>query len=253
MKTRPRTLVYLAYTLLLIAISLPCQIMIRYGDMPWELAGIFSKLAPLNWVILSLAIFEAYLLWDASPWVWAVAPSFLVAVIWNNWLVATLGTPMLSIIACIASAVTVGIHAVMLQEQTRKVLTQPGLRWWKTPQRRRVTANATIYPTDGGELVSHVVDISESGVFLATPEKPEKRSTLPPKGLAAKLRMNKTLKVGTYCSIRLKLAKGLSYSCTARVVRQNESNGPYPAGFGLCFVSLTSQERRNLEGFIKAA
>lgn len=251
MKTRPKALTYLAFALVMIAASLPIQIMLRFGDMPWELAGIFSKLAPLNWAIIGLALFEAALLWDASPWVWFVAPTFMSAIIWNNWLVASLGTPEVSMLACGASLFTAAIHGVIMTTQTRTLLSHPGLRWWKTPERKKVTANATIYPTDGGELVSQVVDISESGVFLVTPEKPDRHSIPTSKGAASKLRMNKTLKVGSYCSIKLKLAKGISYSCTAKVVRQSSPNPHQPAGFGLCFVSMTSQEKRNLEGFIK--
>jgi hypothetical protein len=247
MKTRPKALTCVACVLIMVAASLPLQTMARFGAAPWELRTILSQLAPLNWVVIAFALSEAFCLYEASPWAWFMSIAFLCAVTWNNWLVATLEPGLWpALVTWAATGAVFALHGPLLSRNVRHILTHPHQRWWKTAPRRKLAADAIIYlEEEGAELFARMVDISETGVFISSP-----KIVL---GRSPQETPSRDLALGTYCAVRLRLESGGTFACTAAVVRQSEAKGEYPSGFGLCFVDLTRQEKRELAGILRAA
>lgn len=244
MRTRPRELTLLGVLLLLVAISMPLQILFVFGGSPFDFSSIAAKLAPLNWAVIFLSSVLAYLVFRASPLLLGVVPFFLGAVAWNNWLVASLGGEGEGLFPLLSTAGAFLMMGLLAFPNPRRVLANPRLRWWLTPPRRRVELEARVCPTLGGELIARTFDLSEGGAFIALRD-----------SFWASLRegSGRNLSVGTYCSVRLSLNQVSAFSCMAQVVRRGEPAGAYPEGIGIRFISMTPREKKTLLSFLRNA
>lgn len=242
MRSRPRELTFLALVLAGIALSFPLQIVWLFGDSLLDPGAIFCKLTPLNWLVMALAGLLSALLLYASRWVWLVSGIFVVATIWNNWLIAEVNGGSWAWIACLATVAVLASQVILLRPEVRRVLAHPELRWWRTPGRERVSVEARLCPVSGGELVSRTFDLSENGAFI---------------GIEAAAWLThhegsfRKITLGSYCNLRLKLNQTTSFSCTAQIVRRAAPCGNYPAGFGMRFVGVGVPERKVLHGFLR--
>jgi hypothetical protein len=242
MKARPRELTLLAIALIMIVVAYPAQIAVRFGDLPWEIGSIAAKLAPLNWACMILAVGNAVALYLASSWALFLTPVFLFTIAWNNTLVTALDPSIPWYLSCASTCATILLHSLMLSEPAFGVLTHPRSRWWLVPRRTRVSLDARITPVLGGVIFSKTFDLSESGAFISFQD--ATWGATRPASL-------KNIKVGSYCSIRLKLNDVSALNCSAEVVRKAPPAGTYPGGFGVRFVGLSVGERRALNAFLR--
>ncbi|MCM2279704.1 MAG: PilZ domain-containing protein [Oligoflexia bacterium] len=235
MFNRPRQFQLLAAILVAVAASFPVQVMVGYGYTLAEFDQLMAGLAPLNWLVFASALVHATLVYQASPLVLASTPLFLLAVVWNNWVAAAAGLNVSTAVAALATLGAFAVHLPLLQQAPRRVLANPRLRWWRTAKRRRASVTAIIRPVLGGEVRASTFDVSVGGAFLA---------------LGAE--MNRNLKVGSRCSIRLVLDQLHVIQCAAEVVRHAQPTGSYPAGFGVRFICLDDSQRKALSNFVDA-
>jgi hypothetical protein len=244
MRQRPRVFDLLALALLLVAFSLPVQVMLMFGHTPGEFTAIFNQLAPMNWVVAMLAVACAVAHWRASPTLWILSPLFILAVGWNNYLVAQAGLNFSWATTLLATGATLALHGLLLTPTARKVLLNPKMRWWLTAPRKRVQLRATIWPVLGGELLTSTYDVSEGGAFFSLEEASwTSRRTLSIKNLS----------VGTVCTLKMKLDSGRAIQCDAEVVRQAEPRGQYPGGFAVRFKSLSREDQKALAQLLRQA
>lgn len=246
MRTKPRKLDYLALFLLGVAFAMPLQIMILYEHTPLEVSAVFAKLAPLNWLVLVLAPLTAWFIYRASPLVLVAVPILTTVVIHNNWLVAEIGTDYSPLTVGLSTGAFLLAMGSLATRETRELLVNPGLRWWLTPRRKRMSIPVHVVVPGHGEYSfdSRTFDISETGAFLITGG-----------SLEALL---KNIGAGTNCSISLDLdkvqrGKGRSLQCRAEIVRAVEAQGAYPSGIGVRFIELGRDQRRALQEVVGAA
>lgn len=243
MRTRPIHLTALAIFLTVIAVFMPLQIMIQFGHTPMEWQAVLGKLSPLNWLFILSAASLAVSVLRASLWTWFFGPLFLAVTAWNNYMVGELALNYSSFQATVATAFVFAVAAGTLsQKQSRKVLINPGLRWWLTPPRKKARLRAVLWPTAGGEITSYTYDMSEGGAFVAIGT--EKRAALS-SGI-------RNLKVGTHCLLRIHIGDERVLHCHAEVVREmSERRGAYPSGIGVRFVQLSRSQRQAIAEFLE--
>jgi hypothetical protein len=190
------------------------------------------------------------LLLRASRSLWIGLPLYVGAVAWNNWLVASLqgGHGWLSAPHLSTLGLIVLLFGAFLSSSCRTALLQPSKRWWLTPCRKKVELDARICPVLGGEVLTKTFDISEGGIFLTIDHSvkwlgPRFRKASQPE---------ETLRVGSYCWLRIALNEVSALSCNAEIVRKADARGIYPAGIGLRFMGLTAQEKKTLTTFLNS-
>ena len=242
MKKRPKALLAVAGLMMGIAVSLPVQIMLMHGHNPLEILAVLAKLAPLNWAVMMIASAFGILAFRASRGMIYAAPAFIAITGWNNWVVGQLqpgatplGTGLISLAAAAAAALPFAIPSV------RRVLANPGLRWWRTPERKRVALIAKVRPVKGGEVSAVTFDLSESGAFIAT------EHAIWEDRLRTKLARARDRR---HCSLKVDLDPYRALHCIAKVIRHTEPRGNYPGGFALQFEGLTPDDRRMLARFL---
>lgn len=253
MKTRPRELTSLTVILIGIVVSLPLQIVWLFGDSIFDPSEVFSKLTPLNWAVMGLAVALIPITLRASSSFWIAAPLFLSTVAWNNWLVANVfeATHWDSPAYLSTYILTVIFAGVVISRASRTALTQPGKRWWLTPLRNRVSVTAKLCPVMGGEMNARTFDLSERGAFINLRDA---EWTPPSLRLAANQKETSgvsSLSKGSYCWLQLSLNNISALTCTAEIVRKADARGEYPEGVGLRFVGLSSRDKKVLTRFIK--
>jgi hypothetical protein len=262
MKTKPKHLNVLAAVILATALSLPLQIMLMYGHPPTEIAAIAAKLTPLNWMILFFCPMVAVLVYRASPLLVAAAPLLAGLVVYNNWFVGQVGINYSPWVTTAASVAFVGSLAAIFTSDVRKVLMNPKLRWWLTPERASIEVPVRLrvlngrYKSGREEFYTITFDISETGAFIPFGRergnvrelRPVNVPSIEPAGEAFTMR---NLTPGTQCYVCLNLGELAFIHCRAEVVRVANQHGKYPSGVGIRFLGLTGQEKRMISSFME--
>jgi hypothetical protein len=243
MKQKPKEFLFLALVLLVIGISLPVQVMILFEHTPLEVGAGIAKLAPLNWVVMILALLNSALVYRASPVVILTAPLFIFAVGWNNWLVAETGVNFSTPTAVAGLIGTIALHGLLLTKRARKALGNPSLRWWRSVPRRQIAVRVLVCPVLGGQLQSATFDLSMGGAFIEVSHANWASSG---NGSAAH-----GLQVGARCTIRLTLSQLSVLNCSAEVVRQTPGRGEYPGGIAVRFINLDNEQKSALAAYLK--
>jgi hypothetical protein len=244
MHKRPREFALLATALFLIAGAMPAQVALMFGHPPWEVLAILAKLAPMNWVVLALAITGALISLRAARALIGFVPLFVVAVAWNHWIIARSGLNHGPAALILSTMGVAALMSLLLFPEPLRVLRKPGLRWWQTAPRVKAQLPTVIWPVLGGEVVAETFDLSEGGAFIAwQASSTDVRSVV----------MLRNLRSGTHCSVRVVLGGERTLRCTAQVVRQAPAQGKYPEGFALRFIGLTHSERRMLARYVKTS
>jgi hypothetical protein len=213
--------------------------MIRFGIPPTDPGAIADKLAPLNWFAMIIGVVFAGLLYRASSMARILGPVFLLIIAWNNWLVASLDVDQESDFVYVGTFLVFLATSVLFLPEIRRVMSNPGLRWWLTPVRKRVKIAARVRPAQGGaELLAHTFDLSEEGVFIRVDNW----------GAAS----TRALSVGTHCAVALDLEPNRPINGIARVVRHANAIGKYPSGFAVYFEGLEYGDRARLRKFVRS-
>lgn len=218
--------------------------MVAYDYSPLEVEAILTTLAPMNWVVMGASIVHAGLVFRGSTLSIASGAFFLGSVAWNNWLVASAGLNYSVSATVLATLATMLTQAPLLKPQVRRVILNRGLRWWRTPVRKKAQLQAVVRPVIGGEMKSRTWDISEGGAFISMDKASWDQLQ---KGVP------ETLKIGSRCAVRLTLDQMNTIQCGAEIVRHATARGSYPEGFAVRFVNLDSQQKRMLSNYVQAS
>lgn len=233
MTTRPKRLTLLALVFVGLALSFPLQLFWVHEHSLGEWTAVFSKLTWLNYLIMALALVNAWAFLRASRWMGVGLPLMILAVLWNNYLVGRYGLDFKQSTTLLASLGFCLLCLPVVSDKVRYLLADPKRRWWLRPQRHRKKVEATLQPYVGQELLANSFDISSGGLFLS-PEVDQ----IP-------------LAVGELTTLHLRLSQTRRLKCEARVVRvAKEAVGDYPPGVGLEFVNLERQQRSQLRELI---
>jgi hypothetical protein len=225
MNKRPPLLTYLAFAFLLVALSLPAQIMWIYGHTFNELFAVTDKLTVLNWAVMLGCACVSYLLLGASPRLRWVAPALIAVVIVNNFFVGYYATDFSPWQCALSSCGFALLNAPLLTPKIRWLLQHPDRRWWLRAERKRVAIPIFIEGARLDSLRAQSFDISETGMFVP---------------------LESRVGVGDHITVRMKFGAFSHMKCQGRVVRRGEPKGTYPAGVGIEFTDLSWHQRREL-------
>jgi hypothetical protein len=232
MRTLPKPFVLMSLALVLVALCYPVQVMFIYGHSLTELVSIFSKLAPLNWVVILGCTWVSSLSYRGSRWTLAMFPLLTIAVAWNNWLVSQVGSDFGVINTSLATLGFASLGGFMFTAASWEVITHPEKRWWLRPERRAVAAPVFVIPKTGDAFRVETFDISRTGAFL-------------------KVRSGDALmRTGDRISLRLTMGALTVLRCEAKVVRKSDAKGMYPDGVGIEFLNLKGHETAELKKYL---
>jgi hypothetical protein len=242
MKQRALELKVLAAFLISMAVGFPIQIMLQYEHGPTELLAIGSKLTPLNWAVILLALVTAATAIEASRWIIVSAPAMIAAIAWNNSLFALVDANYTGFTASSGTLAVLLAHGVLLRPAPIKLLINPHLRWWRAASRLRVQMKTSIHPVTGGDITARAYDVSVSGAFYSL----DHVRWLTPSGTT----IPNQIVPGVRCALRLDLDRYQTIYCSGQIVRKTEPKGDKPAGFAVQFIGMSPGDRRKLGRFL---
>jgi len=242
MRNRPRILLILSGILVAIALSFPIQIWMRLDEVPLSFLFSLQAYSPLSLLVMITALFHARMIYDGSRTLVFSGALFTFLALWNNWLVAELDAFVDPALVWASATAVLCLNGIVFLPAVRKLLFNPGLRWWRTAPRTKVAIQAVLYPVLGGELRSRTFDLSLAGAFVPC-------DWVSGRAQEADAAI-KHMAVGNHCAVKLKLDTLTLINCTAQVVRRTTDSGQYPSGVGLKFVHLDSSQKQLLKSFL---
>jgi len=223
----------LAYAL--IALSFPLQILFLYEHPMSEIPQALSKLTFFNWIVIGALGCGSVLFYRGSTKMVPAAIAVTVLVLANNILVGVFGEDFQLWQTLGASVLFGSLHLSLRNEEVRKLIQQPELRWWRTAYRQKLRIPVILRTKNYHHLNFESFDISDTGIFIsATP------------GLVASL---KGLKLGEIAVLTMKFDTLTQIRCNARIARISEGGGQYPSGIGIEFVDLSAKDRKRIHRF----
>lgn len=255
MRTRPKHLVFYALMIIGVALSLPLQIIVLYGDSLLDLFSLAAKMTPLNWAIFYYSPLVAVTVFRASPLMMVSVPVLAALVGYNNWLVGEVGTDYSSGGTALASVVFCGSLFGIFTRDVRQLMFDPGQRRWLSAPRFRVEfpVRVRLLDEDGAvsrvEFLSLTWDVSETGMYIPLARE---------HGSVVELRSAPAIEAGVRCRVELKFSDGYLLECQALAVRverkeKDSPNAEYPPGMGFQFLGLSAREKRMISFYLKRA
>lgn len=209
-----------------IAISIPLQVIYDQG-----VSQIFQMLTVLNMMVMFLCITTSVAVFKLHNSLRYLLPLTFLSVVINNWWVGYVGLNYDLQQTSVANLMFWLLYGTLFEKNTRKVLLNPKLNWWKNCQRYRLEIPVVLISDKlEPKLIKKSFDISESGFFLTNFEEEE---------------LNQ-INVGENIDVSLQFDSVLRLRCEARIVRKCEQNGSYPAGIGLQFVNINSEMKSTI-------
>lgn len=224
MRSRPWSLSVLGVFFVMVCISIPVQIALRFEHSPADLYAIWIKISVLSRIIMVMCLVNAWLALSSRAALLVMSPLLTALVIWNNFLLSQYD-PAVTLAQTLAASVGfLIVSGLVFEPMARLVLSHPEKRWWRVARRRKVTLAAVVHAGDV-RFETRTFDLSTTGVFLAHPE-----GGTPGDGILANPAVIKDDPV----EILLRLPGGREMALRGEVVRQsNRAVGVYPAGFGV--------------------
>ncbi len=242
MKKKPWPFLFLTLFHLIVTVSMPVQIIVLYGHSLHEWEAIFSKLTLVNWAVMAVTLFCAFLAFEAHRWVRNATLLAIVIVALNNWIVATWSTDFASWVPLLGTLVFCLVQSVLLLPDVQRVLKYPEQRWWLSAHRQRSEFPIWIETSNRQAFQSVTFDLSLSGAFIPFTHVDSGGEMA--EGFPVPVRRGENILV------RLGLDSAEEIACRAEVVRRSASRGRYPAGLGLRFSGLDGLSRRRLKRYI---
>lgn len=215
---RPKAISALIVAFAAVAISLPVQIMIMYGHMPWEFQAIAAKIAPLNWAVMAGCLLHIPLLNRASKALYFTIPSLCLLIHFNNTVVAQYAHNFDATTTMMATLGFLCLTSLFLLPQAQYAVNNPKVRWWLIAKRHQVHMPAMVNleaATIKG-LRSETHDLSAGGAFVHC------------EGIKEEFQ-------GKDVVINLNLG-GRARAFKGRITRvARNARGSYPSGFGVQF------------------
>ncbi len=247
MKTRPKVFGLLALIMVGIVFAFPAQIIAIYGHGPDELSAVLSKIAPMNWVLIVLALVNIRFLLQASRILRVTMPLMALAVAWNNWIVASAGTDFAFSTVVIAAFAFVSLSSLLFTPAAREVIAKPEKRWWLNPKRKQIRLPVQIKTPAGRILHTCTHDLSKTGTFVTLDHIGRDLAFT---GLSQSL-----IKPGDMVNVHFTMGPHGSFGelyCKAKVVRKQHAEGTYPTGMGLEFADLKVGQRHTINRIVEA-
>lgn len=241
MSKRPKLLLALAWIIGAAVMSIPVQIMAIYGHGPDEILEVFDKMTGLNWMVLLSGIGAATCIAKASPWTRFVVPSFLLIAGVNNYFVGDFATDYSPMQANLATLGLVALNLPLLQPRIFQLLVHPDRRWWMVSKRQRVSVPVFIGGARNAALRAETFDISETGAFIPLATAQDHKYAIGKKG---------NLEIDEIITIAMTLGTLKQVRCEGRVVRMADARGSYPAGIGIQFMEMGTDEKRELKRYL---
>lgn len=211
-----------------VALSLPVQIMVIYGHSIAEWQAVAAKLTVLNWMVMLGTMVNAVMILRAERWTLYLTPMMFALVGFNNFLVALYAIDFAPWMTGAAFFSFLFLHMPLVTESNLRLLKNPSLRWWRTPERHRKVVPITLGDVHGRTVISTTFDISETGVFIPLNEE----------------QMNRQAEME---DVRVLMDLGSAhFRCSAQVARRTMGGGKYPSGIGVRFTDLSPRERAQL-------
>jgi Tfp pilus assembly protein PilZ len=230
MARRPKALTILSFVFLLLAGSMPLQIMVLYGHGFAEWSAVISKLTLFNWFVLTGLALNAALLWRVSPYLRYTMPVLMGAILVNNWIAGYYATDFSLWTTTLGTLAFSVLNIPLLDDHVLWVMQHPERRWWIRAERKRLSVPIFIEGARLNSLKAETFDLSQSGVFVPG---------------------TRDLGVGDWVFVRLQFDHLAQLRCQARVVRRNEAKGEYPAGIGIEFMDMSWRQKRDLRRRIR--
>lgn len=238
MISRPLVFTVLAFVHLVIALAFPVQIArsIEVSLLDWQ--SWYYHLAPMNFIVMVLALLQAAALWRASRMLIVVGFALAASIAWNNYVVASYALNA-SVLLALSSALVYPLsYIVLLAHGARLVLKDPNKRWWLIPRRIQCELPVRLLQT-GTTSAGVVFDLSRSGCFIRKNHAP--------------IDENDPILIRPDDVLALDLPFGNSTvcRCEGRVVRHTSSDdGRYPAGVGIQFTNISWLNRFYLLAYL---
>lgn len=227
MRKRPFSLLVFSILMVIIAISLPLQVIYLQ-----DFENLFQSLTILNILIMFQCVLTGIAAYKLHKSFYFLLPLVIMSVLYNNWWVGSVGIYFNLFETSLASFGFLGLCTLLLEKNTFKVLCNPKLKWWDMSQRTQIEIPVLLSPTLRGDaLIKKSFDISESGFFLQGLENEE----------------FDRIKIGEKFSVCFYFTRILKIRCAAKIVRKTSKNGTYPAGIGLQFVGIDEQIKANIK------
>ncbi len=236
MSQRPKVFYFLAILHLLIAIGFPLQIMWQFNHSLWDLQQIYYKIAPLNWLVIAICLFQSFFIWRGSRFAVLISLFLIPLVAYNNFLVAVYNINYTWQDTCYATFGFFVFNLLFLEKNSLKTFISPAKRWWLVAKRKRVEAPIMIGHPLGTPIKAEMFDISTTGIFI----KANKKHPDHKKWFA------KSFYVGQVIWIQFSLGSSKPITCQAEVVRLSPERGIYPNGMGITFKNLTLPDNMRL-------
>ena len=221
MKKRPLSIWIISTVYMLIA---PVGIAYMWHASNWST---HTLAANLRWDVLGVLVcgsFVGYGVFKVRPWGYfaflGYSAALVLAFVYRHILDPTTFN-YLSVIILVGS---LGVVAGMIQRHFSAPYFNPQLRWWESDPRLKAQMNAKLL-VDGEKTDCHVLDISQSGAFVASDE---------------------TLIPGDILRFRLSLID-YDFAAEARVVRKSQALG----GYGIMFLDMDRNRRKVIKSVLR--
>lgn len=217
MPTKPKFILLMSALFLALAISFPVQIMFMFGYMPWDIIPIVTKLTPLNYLLIAVFSYTAYLTYKTNKLVFVMLPFLNFFVFINNFIVAEYGQIYTHAQTLVASTAFLLLTLSFYQKDIYNVYNDLKYRWWLTSPRFQKKIPIIINYLDETYNCT-TFDISKTGMFIKTDD------------------LYRVFKIENNKNIDLVFKIGKQdIKLTAKVVRKSIAKGNYPAGVGVHF------------------
>lgn len=223
MKSKPLFFTLMPWMLVFIALSMPLQIAFIYDISLLEFGAIFSKLTPLNYLLMGLFTWLSYATYKIDKNLFILLPFINLFVFLNNYVVGSFSEDFNIIQTTLASCFFLGVTLMYYLRDNYKVISDLKNRWWLTKPRAKINVPLTIVGSN--EMIkTKSFDLSESGLFAIND----------PDFELFQLPKNKVVDITIHCGAQNLKMRG-------KLVRKALSKGHYPEGVGIQFDEIDPQ------------
>lgn len=231
MKTKPFYFDVITLFLLVVAVSLPIQILFLFDYQLQDWTETFQHLTFLNWLFMGSSLISAYFLYCGHRYALAFSTINICTVFSNNLIVGVFGSDF-SINQSLWGAVLYSIPLLPIYfNPLRETLLNSKQQWWRTAPRYSKQLDVQIWSLNGKPTVNaKTINISKTGALLEVPS-----------GAPLHYRIPMALYVNEITPVH----------CEAKIVRHiSDANNNFDK-VGIEFLPLTKEQTQVLESCLK--
>ena len=217
MKTKPMFFTLMPAVFLVLAIAMPLQISLIYKISPLDFVGIFSKLTPLNILLMATFGWVAYATHSFDKRLFVLLPLLNLAVFANNYFVGAFGQDFSILETSLSSTAFLALSMSFYSKSIYRVFNEKNFRWWQSVPRKKLAVPLTIY-TNANTIKTKSFDVSETGIFAVSDSDLDLFKASKEQELELCIHLNDQV-----------------LQCKGKIVRKAMSKGTYPEGVGIQF------------------